>query len=128
MSKKSLISVFSLVLFIITLNIIRKVVTGQPIEFIDIISIGVFSMFLLFTLTWGNRGEKNGIFQDEELGQKIVESASKISYTILYFLIMGAVLGDKLVNGDSNIFLLAVFVLAMLVFPVVQFFVSRRYI
>ncbi|CEI82671.1 hypothetical protein BN997_02556 [Oceanobacillus oncorhynchi] len=127
MSKRVEISVFSIVTLVVLANIIFKITTGKNIEFFEIMAMSVFSMFLLYALTWGNKEEKNGIFQDEELGKRITVIASKISYTILYFVIMIAVLADKIVNGTSNVFLLAVFVSAMIIFPLVQYLVSKKY-
>src|SRR5690625_4219296 len=127
MSKRVEISVFSIVTLVVLANIIFKIITGKNIEFFEIMAMSVFSMFLLYALTWGNKEEKNGIFQDEELGKRITVITSKISYTILYFVIMIAVLADKIVNGTSNVFLLAVFVSAMIIFPLVQYLVSKKY-
>ena len=127
MSKRVEISVFSIVTLVVLANIIFKITTGKNIEFFEIMAMSVFSMFLLYALTWGNKEEKNGIFQDEELGKRITVITSKISYTILYFVIMIAVLADKIVNGTSNVFLLAVFVSAMIIFPLVQYLVSKKY-
>lgn len=108
-------------------TIIYKIITGKDIEFYEISAIGVFSMLFLYAITWGNKKQKNGILQDEELGQRIVEKASKISYTILFFVLLPAVLADKLINGTSNVVLFTVFVLAMIVFPFVQYLVARKY-
>src|SRR5699024_4000027 len=104
MSKKIEITVFGMVALIILANIVFKIIAGKDIEFYELMAIGVFSMFLLYAITWGNKAEKNGIFQDEELGRRITELASKISYTILFFVILTAVLVDKLVHGTSNVF------------------------
>ncbi|WP_368652687.1 hypothetical protein AB4Y30_13115 [Ornithinibacillus sp. 4-3] len=127
MSKKVEISLFSIVTLILLANIIYKLTMGKEIEFYEIIAMGVFSMFLLYAITWGNKAEKNGILQDEELGRKITETASNISYTILYFVILAAILADKLVNGTSNVFLLAVFIFALIIFPFVQYLVAKKY-
>lgn len=127
MRKKAEISIFSIVTLIVLTTIIYKIITGKNVETYEIMAVGVFSMLFLYAITWGNKKEKNGILQDEELGQRIVEIASKISYTILYFVILAALLVDKLINGVSNVFLLSVFVLAMIIFPTVQFIVAKRY-
>jgi len=127
MSKKIEITVFGMVTLIILANIVFKIIAGKDIEFYELMAIGVFSMFLLYAITWGNKAEKNGIFQDEELGRRITELASKISYTILFFVILTAVLVDKLVHGTSNVFLLAVFILTMIIFPFVQYLVAKKY-
>ncbi len=127
MRKKAEISVYSIVTLIVLATIIYKIISGKNVETYEMVAVGVFSMLFLYAITWGNKKEKNGILQDEELGQRIVEIASKISYTILYFVILAAILVDKLIHGTSNVFLLAVFVLAMIIFPSVQYLVAKRY-
>ncbi|HLU23614.1 hypothetical protein [Lederbergia graminis] len=127
MTKKSQIAVFGVATLVMLANILYKMFAEKEVDFYEMIALGVFSTFLLQAITWGTRKENNGILQDEELGQKIVEQSSKISYTVVYFLLLAAILTDKLVNGTSNIFLLATFILAMITFPIVQFMVSRRY-
>src|SRR5699024_10577719 len=120
-------SVFGLVLLILLINLIYKLFAGRAIDMFEIMAIGVISMFLLFAITWGNRQDKDGIFQDEELGKRIIEQSSKISYIILYFLILAAVLADKIVNQTSNAFLVFVLIAAMIVFPITQYLISRKY-
>jgi len=127
MKKKYAVSVFGLVLLILLINLIYKLFAGRAIDMFEIMAIGVISMFLLFAITWGNRQDKDGIFQDEELGKRIIEQSSKISYIILYFLILAAVLADKIVNQTSNAFLVFVLIAAMIVFPITQYLISRKY-
>ena len=65
--------------------------------------------------------------QEEELGQRITEKSSKISYFILTFFILGAVAADQLINDTINIFLLVLLGLAMITLPFIEFLVARRY-
>lgn len=106
---------------------IVKLIYGKEVGFDEVITIGVLWMMLCSALTWGNKREKDGILQEEELGQKITEKSSKISYFILLFLILVAVAADKLINGTINVFLLAVLGLAMIVLPSVEFIVAKKY-
>ncbi|MNJ60872.1 hypothetical protein D3C77_566330 [compost metagenome] len=56
-----------------------------------------------------------------------MEKSSKISYYILTFFILIAVGADQIVHGSINVFLLGVMGLAMVISPVVEFLVARKY-
>jgi len=106
---------------------IFKIITGREVGFQEVIVIGTLLMMFFSAITWGNREEKDGILIDEELGQRITEISSKISYFILVFCILVAVAADELVNGTINIFLLAILGLAMIILPLVEYLVSKKY-
>lgn len=106
---------------------IFKIITGREIGFQEVITIGTLLMMFFSAITWGNKEEKVGILIDEELGQRITEKSSKISYFILVFFILVAVAADELVNGTINVFLLAILGLAMIILPLVEFLVAKRY-
>lgn len=106
---------------------IFKIITGREVGFQEVITIGTLLMMFFSAITWGNKEEKDGILIDEELGQRITEKSSKISYFILVFFILVAVAADELVNGTINVFLLAILGLAMIILPLVEFLVAKRY-
>lgn len=106
---------------------IFKVLAGKEVGFQEVIAIGALLMLFFSTLTWGNKREKDGIYMDEELGQRIIEKSSKISYFILLFLILIAVAADEWVHGNINVFLLALLGLAMVLLPLVEFLVVKKY-
>lgn len=106
---------------------IYKLVSGSDIGFNEIITIGVLLMGFLSVITWGSKGEKDGIQQDEELGQKITEKSSKIGYFVLTFFIIIAVGLDFYFNETSNIFLLLLLGLSMVILPFVEFLYARRF-
>lgn len=106
---------------------IFKIITGREVGFQEVITIGMLLMMFFSAITWGNKEEKDGILIDEELGQRITEKSSKISYFILVFFILVAVAADELVNGTINVFLLAILGLAMIILPLVEFLVAKRY-
>lgn len=112
---------------IVTVYSIFKIMTGREVGFQEVIVIGTLLMMFLSAITWGNKEEKDGILIDEELGQRIIEKSSKISYFILVFFILVAVAADKLVNGTINVFLLVILGLAMIILPLVEFLVAKRY-
>lgn len=89
----------------------------------------IIALLMMFfsAVTWGTKEEKDGITQEEELGKKITERSSKISYFILLVFIFIAVVIDKYVNETSNLFLLIILALAMMTLPIVEFFVARKY-
>lgn len=106
---------------------IYKLVSGSDIGFNEIITIGVLLMGFLSVITWRSKGEKDGIQQDEELGQKITEKSSKIGYFVLTFFIIIAVGLDSYFNETSNIFLLLLLGLSMVILPFVEFLYVRRF-
>jgi len=106
---------------------IYKIVAGEEVGLQEVIVIGSLWMMFFSAITWGNKREKDGIFMDEELGQKITEKSSKISYFILIFFILVAVAADELVHGEINVFLLAVLGLAMITLPSVEYLIAKKY-
>lgn len=106
---------------------IFKIIAGKEVGFNEVIVIGTLLMVFFSAITWGNKEEKDGILQEEELGQRITEKSSKISYFILLFFILVAVAADKLINGSINVFLLGILGLAMVILPFVEFLVAKKY-
>lgn len=106
---------------------IFKFISGREVGFQEVVVIGTLLMMFFSAITWGNKEEKDGILIDEELGQRITEKSSKISYFILVFFILVAVASDELVNGTINVFLLAILGLALIILPLVEFLVAKKY-
>lgn len=106
---------------------IFKIITGKEVGFQEVIVIGTLLMMFFSEITWGTKEEKDGILIDEELGQRIIEKSSKVSYYIMVFFILVAVAADKLVNGSINVFLLAILGLAIILLPLVEFMVAKKY-
>jgi peptidoglycan/LPS O-acetylase OafA/YrhL len=106
---------------------IYKAITGKEVGFNEISTLAILLMMFLSAITWGSKEKKDGISPKEELGRKIMEKSAVISYYILLFIIMIAVFTDELVNGTTNIFLLGVLGLAMVLLPLVEFLVARKY-
>lgn len=106
---------------------IFKITAGKEVGFQEVIVIGTLLMMFFSAITWGNKEEKDGILPEEELGQRIMEKASKISYFILVFFILIAVVADELVNGTINVFLLGILGLAMIILPLVEYLYSLKF-
>lgn len=106
---------------------IYKLIAGKEIGFNEIGSIGILLMMYFSAITWGTKEEKDGILQEEELGQRITEKSAKISYFVLLVFILLAVAAEQLLYGSSNIFLLIILGLAMCTLPFVEFLVARKY-
>lgn len=101
---------------------------GNGIGFNEIFTISTLVMMFLSGLTWGEKEDDDGIMLEEELGQLINEKSSKIGYLILTALIIVVIGIERMVTGDNSIYLLVVLGLAMIIKPLVEFFVSRKYI
>lgn len=106
---------------------IYKLIVGKEVGFNEILAISSLLMMYFSAITWGTKESKDGILQEEELGQRITEKSAKISYFVLLVLIFVAVTADQFVNGTSNIFLLLILGLGMIVLPFVEFLVARKY-
>lgn len=106
---------------------IFKIYNGKEMGFNEVGTIGVLLMMFFSTITWGDKIDQDGILQEEELGQRITEKSSKISYFLLLFFIVVAVAADKLINGTINAFLLGLLGLAMIILPIVEYVVAKKY-
>ena len=107
---------------------VYKYLKGGTIGLNEIFPICSFIMMFLSGLTWGNKSEDDGILQEEELGQKITKKSSKIGYLILTVLILFVIGIERAITGENSIYLIVVLGLAMITLPLVEFFVSRKYI
>ncbi|SDT09997.1 hypothetical protein SAMN05444162_3083 [Paenibacillaceae bacterium GAS479] len=106
---------------------IYKLNLGKQVGLNEVISISTLVMMYFSTITWGTKHDKDGILQEEELGQRITEKSSKMSYLILVVLILGVVALDELINNNVNVFLLALLGLSMILLPMVEFLYARKY-
>ena len=119
--------IFGIATIIVIGYSIFKVMTGKEFGFNEIMTIAICLMMFFSAITWGNKEEKDGVYQKDELGQKITEKSSKISYFILIGLILIAVFVDELVNGTVNMFLLIILGLSMVILPLVEFITAKKY-
>ncbi|MET3193397.1 hypothetical protein [Bacillus sp. OAE603] len=106
---------------------IYKIWIGKDVGFNEVSSIGGLLILFLTTITWGSKEEKDGILQEEELGQRIIEKSSKISYFLLMVFVFLAAVIDKLISGSINIMLLLLLILSMITLPFVEFLVAKKY-
>ncbi|WP_062047271.1 hypothetical protein [Bacillus sp. JCM 19034] len=119
--------IFGIATLIVIGFTILKVITGEEVGFNEVVAIGSLLMIFFSAITWGNKEDKDGILLEEELGQRITEKSSKISYYVLLIFILLAVVFDKNINGTHNVFLLAILVLAMIILPFVQYLFTKKY-
>ncbi|MGN7941003.1 hypothetical protein [Virgibacillus sp. 6R] len=119
--------IFGIATLIVVGFTIYKVISGKDVGFNEVITIGALLMMFFSTITWGTKEEKDGILQEEELGQKITEKSSKVSYFLLTFFIFGAVVADKFINETINVFLLLLLGLSMITLPFIEFLVAKKY-
>lgn len=118
---------FGTVTLLTIINLIYRVIVGDELGFMEIIMPATFMVFFLTSIIWGNEEEENGIYKDEELGKKIIEKSSMISYYTLIFIIFIAMFADRLIKDTFNVLLLVILAVAMVLQPIVQFFVMRKY-
>lgn len=126
-SKKIGAWIFSLALLIVIGFTLYRFSAGNEVGFNEVIAIAAILMGLLSSLTWGTKEEQDGILQEEELGQRVTEKSSKISYFVLTFFILIALAADHYINGTTNIFLLILMGLAMITLPFVEFLYIKKY-
>lgn len=106
---------------------IVKIINGGDFGFNEITTISILLAMFFSAITWGDKEENDGVFVGDELGQKITEKSSKISYYILLVVLLIAVAADQIVNETNNIFLLAALGLGMIILPLVEFLVAKKY-
>jgi uncharacterized membrane protein len=107
---------------------IYKIWVGKEVGFNEVSSIGGLLILFLTAITWGSKEEKDGILQEEELGQRIIEKSSKISYFLIMLFVFLAAVIDQLVSGSINIMLLLLLlILSMITLPFVEFLVAKKY-
>ncbi|MDQ0254848.1 hypothetical protein J2S74_002227 [Evansella vedderi] len=61
------------------------------------------------------------------MGKRISDKSSNISYFFLVIFILAAVIGDRLLNGTVNIFLLILLGLSMVIHPIMTFLIAQKY-
>lgn len=128
MNTRKMISILCGIATLIVISFtIYKLMIGKMVGFNEIITIGALLVMFFSAMTWGTKEEKDGIMQDEELGQMITEKSAKIGYFILTIFIFGAIIADKFINGTNNIFLLLLLGLSMITLPVIEFVVAKKY-
>lgn len=126
-SKKIGAWIFGLALLVVIGFTLYRFSAGHEVGFNEVIAIAAILMGLLSTITWGTKEEQDGILQEEELGQRITEKSSKISYFVLTFFVFIALAADQFVNGTTNVFLLILMGLAMITLPFVEFIYIKKY-
>ncbi|WAA10036.1 hypothetical protein [Fervidibacillus albus] len=104
-----------------------KIMIGEEIGFTEIMPIGILCWSYFSTVTWGSREEKDGIFPDEELGQRITEKSAKIGYYVLLIAIFIALVIDEIINENSNVILLILMTLAMITLPAIEYIYSKKF-
>ncbi|WP_307893780.1 hypothetical protein [Bacillus swezeyi] len=128
MSTRKIGSVISGIAALIVVGFtIYKIIVGKDVGFNEVMSMGALLMIFFSAITWGTKEEQDGILQEEELGQRITEKSSKVSYFLLTFFIFGAVVADQFINETINIFLLLLLGLSMITLPFIEFLVAKKY-
>ena len=105
---------------------IMKYVQGGEIGFNEISVIAILVMIFLSSVTWG-KSQEDGITPEEELGQKITDKSSKISYYALTLFILVIIGAEQIITGTTNVSMLIILGLAMVTLPFVEFLVARKY-
>lgn len=67
---------------------IYRLLTGKNVGFNEIIGISIALMLFFSVAVWGNKKEKDGIYQDDELGQKNYRKKfkNKLFYSALCYI------------------------------------------
>ncbi|CAM4173700.1 hypothetical protein [Saccharibacillus endophyticus] len=111
----------------ITSYTLYKVFSGQPTGFNEILAIGSTLMLFFSAVTWGRKGEDNGVRQDEELGKRISEKSGMIGYYILLALLFLACVSEQWFYGTQSPFLLILLVIGLFLHPMIEFVQVRKY-
>ncbi|MFP7177030.1 hypothetical protein [Priestia filamentosa] len=102
-------------------------ITGTKLNVNHVIGMVLVVVAWFQFITWGSDKK----VQKDEMGKKIVTNSAKVSYYILTISLFLLWILDRMIflrkNDFGNISLFAALCLALVVFPVVQFFSARRY-
>ncbi|KYG30793.1 hypothetical protein ACU3L3_14130 [Priestia endophytica] len=102
-------------------------ITGTKLNVNHVIGMVLVVVAWFQFITWGSDKK----VQKDEMGKKIATNSAKVSYYILTISLFLLWILDRMVflrkNDFGNISLFAALCLALVVFPVVQFFSARRY-
>lgn len=91
----------------------------------DILMWVIIILTFFHLVTWGNDSKA----EKDEMGQQIKNKSGKISYYILTILLFVLWFIDRQISVPDlgTIFLLSAFCIGVIIFPIVQFIVSRRF-
>ncbi|MFC0211722.1 hypothetical protein ACFFK0_04510 [Paenibacillus chartarius] len=103
-----------------------KVLTGQPLSLSDLITMPVVLIGFFSAMTWGSLEEET-----DELGRHITYRSSQAGYFVLTALILIVFVAVEFPAAGSqpirNVPLFIVFCASMVILPVTEFIVSRKY-
>lgn len=108
-------------------NLIYRFVAGLEVGFFEILFACVFFIFFLFSRTWGSKENKDGITPTEEMGKKIDESSTLISYQILVPLLLAGLILERITTGTVNTTLLVLLTSALVLPSIMSYAIAQTY-
>ncbi|WHY85908.1 hypothetical protein QNH39_25585 [Neobacillus novalis] len=129
--KKSTKLICGIFLFLVTLFLVTMYITdymnGLKIGISDVVVFVLLLSSWLHFFTWGSDPK----VQKDELGKNISNTSAKLSYFILTGSLFMLWVIDRITfvrkNEYGNVSLFIALCLAMMLFPIIQFFISRKY-
>ncbi|MFE5322566.1 hypothetical protein ACFQ88_28190 [Paenibacillus sp. NPDC056579] len=104
-----------------------KYSTGEPVTTSDLISIPILLMALMQLITWGLDSKA----QRDEMGRQISAKSANISYYMMVVALFLLWIVDRIVfvrkDDLGNVTLFFALCLSLVLQPVVEFFLARRY-
>jgi uncharacterized membrane protein len=103
-----------------------KWVTNEHIGKNELITIAMILSMLFSAVTWSSSREE-GVTEDEELGRYIILRSAKISYFLLTIIILIIFVVEELVFKVENTALLLVLCLSIIILPLTEYLIARKY-
>ncbi|ULL13265.1 hypothetical protein DVH26_01480 [Paenibacillus sp. H1-7] len=104
-----------------------KYSTGEPVTTSDLISIPILLMALMQLITWGLDSKA----QRDEMGRQISAKSANISYYMMVVALFLLWIVDRIVfvrkDDLGNVTLFIALCLSLVLQPIVEFFLARRY-
>ncbi|WP_033542958.1 hypothetical protein [Planococcus sp. CAU13] len=129
--KKSMKLIGGMFLFVVTLFLVAMYVTdymnGMEIGITDVLVFLLLLSSWFQFFTWGSDPK----VQKDEMGKSIFNTSAKLSYFILTGSIFTLWVVDRMTSADTgefgNLYLFIALCFAVMLFPIIQFFVARKY-
>ena len=125
---KNIKSVFFIVtIIVIFISTLMNMIFEENISFFTIVQLAILLVIFFSYFTWSQSDQDDKVKPDEEMGQEITKTSTLISYKLFTIVIFGLIVVDKYLEIETSILLVIVFAVPLILIPITEYFVSKRY-
>ncbi|WP_214818875.1 hypothetical protein [Exiguobacterium sp. s131] len=125
---KNIKSVFFIVaIIVIFISTLMNMIFEENISFFTIVQLAILLVIFFSYFTWSQSDQDDKVKPDEEMGQEITKTSALISYKLFTIVIFGLIVVDKYLEIETSILLVIVFAVSLILIPITEYFVSKRY-